>query len=110
MNAQQLIRRLEGFSDQLYREIIRLEKLEDRVGDYIDACDRIRIPHNNRHSRTPSTQESARTKLDQLKWVLSSLNEPLQEAAAIVADAQEDLALLIPDPTECRYNPPDAWT
>lgn len=94
MNAGQLIRRLEGLSDQLYREMIRLEKLEDRVGDYIDACDGINVPDSPDYRERITARDTARKGLDRLKWILAGLNEPLQEAVAVIGDTQETLDVL----------------
>jgi len=94
VRARQLVRRLEGLSDQIYREMIRLDKLEDRVGDYIDACDQIPLPDGIDYQERVAAQDVARKALDRLKWTLAGLSEPLQEAVAIIGDTQEALERL----------------
>jgi hypothetical protein len=46
----------------------------------------IPIPSDDQHADEIVARETARRKLDQLKEILSGLNDPLQEAVAIVAN------------------------
>lgn len=89
-----LAKRLDRFTDQIYREIDRIEKLNDKVSLLVEAADNIQSKLNNSDARFPANArflDEVVKSLGGVGWILSGLEEPLQEAIDKLVGAKEAL-------------------
>ena len=96
MKASQLARRLEGMSDLIYREMVKVERLAERISNLCDKCGDVDVP--DVEDRVYRTREVAKASgaIGKAGTIIGGIEELLQEAVDLLDDGRVFLEAVDP--------------
>lgn len=91
MRASQVARRIDWLTENLYREMIKVEKLAERASGYVEACHDLEVPDGVDRAFRINELHGATGLINQAWTMIAGIEDALQSAVLLLEDAQEKL-------------------